>query len=141
MAASLELFTTLYVAVDPPIETGDLPAGFRRVIPIIGGTLHGPGLTGEVLSGGADWNTQLPSGVSHLWARYTVRTDDGVLLGIVNDGYGSWQADGRFLAHTHPRIEAPAGRYEALNTTTLVVTVVATDGAGVHITWYRVVGE
>lgn len=139
MTVSLTLVATLHVAVDPPIETGDLPAGFRRVIPITGGTVDGPELRGVVLPGGADWNTQLPSGVSHLWARYSIRTDDGVILGVVNEGHGSW-TDGRFLAHTHPRLEAPAGRYEAWNTTTMVGTVVATGFTGVDIAWYRVSG-
>lgn len=136
MAPSLQLVARLHVTVDPPHDAGVYPAGHRRVIPITGGTVDGPELRGVVLPGGADWNTRLPSGHSHLWARYTIRTHDGVLLGVVNDGFGSWTG-GRFLAWTHPRLEAPAGPYEAWNTATLLGTVEAAGPDGVDIAWYR----
>jgi Protein of unknown function (DUF3237) len=135
----LELVATLHVTVDPPLEAGPLPAGERRVIPITGGTVDGPQLRGVVLPGGADWNTRLPSGHSHVWARYTIRTHDGVLLGVINDGHGAW-SDGRFLAYTHPRLEAPAGPYAVWNTVTMLGTVEATGPGAVDIRWYRPTG-
>lgn len=46
---------TAEVALGPVVEVGRTPTGFRRVIPIVGGTVSG-GLEGQVLPGGADWN-------------------------------------------------------------------------------------
>jgi len=54
----------LHVLVDPPVEVGEISLGFRRVIPITGGTWTAVGpdggeLSGEVVPGGADWNTEV----------------------------------------------------------------------------------
>ena len=76
----------LWVEVGLAQELGEVGGGRRRVIPITGGRLVGPGLTGEVLAGGADWQTIRPDGVTLLQARYTVRMDDGATVGIVNTG-------------------------------------------------------
>jgi hypothetical protein len=52
---------TAEVALGPVVEVGRTPTGFRRVIPIVGGTVSG-GLEGEVLPGGADQNVLRPDG-------------------------------------------------------------------------------
>ena len=67
-------------------DLGEFRGGRRRVIPILGGELRGSGLEGQVLPGGADWQTMQPDGVTHLTARYTVKMSDGAILGIVNSG-------------------------------------------------------
>ncbi len=66
-------------------ELGDIGGGRRRVIPITGGTVTGA-ITGEVLPGGADWQTVRPDGVTLLTARYTVRLADGATVGVINSG-------------------------------------------------------
>ena len=76
----------LRVKVAPAQELGEVGGGRRRVIPIVGGDLTGPGLHGEVLPGGADWPTLRADGVTLLQARYTVRMDDVQVVGIVNTG-------------------------------------------------------
>ncbi|MFT4251514.1 MAG: DUF3237 domain-containing protein, partial [Caulobacter sp.] len=76
----------LLVEVGPAQELGEVGGGRRRVIPITGGRLEGPGLSGRVLAGGADWQTIRPDGVTLLQARYTVRMSDGTTVGIVNTG-------------------------------------------------------
>jgi hypothetical protein len=76
----------LSVEVAPPQELGEVGGGRRRVIPITGGRLVGPGLSGEVLPGGADWQTIRPDGVTLLQARYTIRMADGATIGIINTG-------------------------------------------------------
>ena len=79
-----ELVFTLEVEVGEVLEVGRTSTGFRRVIPILGGTVSG-GLQGEVLPGGADWNTTRPDGTVHLWARYEFRTADGAVVSVVNE--------------------------------------------------------
>jgi hypothetical protein len=74
------------IKVGPAQELGDFGGGRRRVIPILGGVITGPALTGEVLSGGADWQTLRPDGLTILKASYTLRAKDGATIGIVNTG-------------------------------------------------------
>ena len=74
------------VAVAAPILVGTGPTGERRVIPILGGTVAGPRLTGEVLPGGADFQLIRPDGVAEIEARYVLRLSDGVLVYVVNKG-------------------------------------------------------
>lgn len=84
MALRDELVFTLDVVVGEAVEVGRTSTGFRRVIPILGGTVSGR-LSGEVLPGGADWNTVRPDGTVHLWARYEFRTVDGTVVSVVNE--------------------------------------------------------
>jgi hypothetical protein len=81
---SLELFARLTVQVAPPIEIGDTPGGRRRVIPIIGGTVSGPRISGRVLAAGADYQQVRPEGVAELDARYVLALDDGTQVYVVN---------------------------------------------------------
>ncbi|WP_454762310.1 DUF3237 domain-containing protein [Caulobacter segnis] len=83
----------LTVEVGPAQELGEVGGGRRRVIPITGGSLIGPGLVGEILPGGADWQTIRPDGVTLLQARYTVRMRDGATIGIINTGVRRADAD------------------------------------------------
>ena len=56
------------------------------MIPIVGGQVSGPRLTGEVVPGGADWQLVRTDGTIDLVARYTVRAADGTLISVVNRG-------------------------------------------------------
>jgi Protein of unknown function (DUF3237) len=42
------------ITVGDGLNVGDTPVGFRRVVPITGGRVSGPLMTGRVLPGGAD---------------------------------------------------------------------------------------
>ncbi|MGH3321614.1 MAG: DUF3237 domain-containing protein [Streptosporangiaceae bacterium] len=79
MTLAVEHAFTLDVDIAAPIEVGAVPTGFRRVIPITGGRVHGPKLNGTVLAGGTDWNLIRTDGAIHVWARYEIRTDEGRL--------------------------------------------------------------
>ena len=77
---------TLRVQVGPPLEVGEIPAGRRRIVPILGGTFEGPSLRGTVLAGGADWQIVQADGVARLDTRYALQTDTGKLIYIQNAG-------------------------------------------------------
>jgi hypothetical protein len=72
--------------VGPPLSIGAGPAGERRVVPILGGRVAGPRLSGEVMAGGADYQLIRADGVTEIEARYTLRLDDGTLVYVVNRG-------------------------------------------------------
>jgi hypothetical protein len=68
---------------------GDISYGERRIIPITGGSFVGPRLSGRVLPGGADWQVIRRDGITELEARYTLETDDGALIYVLNKGIRS----------------------------------------------------
>lgn len=74
------------VKVDKPVVVGESSHGMRRIIPILGGPVQGPLLKGQVIAGGADWQYVRPDGAWELQARYTLQTDDGVLIMVDNRG-------------------------------------------------------
>ncbi len=82
----LDYVTRVTVHVDTPLLLGHTPLGERRIINITGGHFAGPKLTGEVLSGGADWQLVRPDGAALLEAHYTLRTHDGALIYVHNRG-------------------------------------------------------
>ena len=116
---AMDLVARLEVLISEPIDAGVTPAGHRRVIPITGGTVTGPRITGEVLGIGADWSVVRGDGVAAVTAKYLIRTDDGVVLTVTNTG--AFTAQGIV---TTPRIEAPEGPYSWLNDAVLVGTLV-----------------
>lgn len=99
--ATTPLFTA-EVLLGPVVEVGPTPTGFRRVIPIVGGSVAGT-LAGEVLPGGADWNVVRPDGSTELWARYELRLTDGTVVSVTNTAMLAPGADVPFL--THPVFE------------------------------------
>lgn len=129
---------TLRVEIAPPLVIGEVGPGFRRVIPITGGTFEGPQLRGEVLPGGADWNLTRPDGVAEVWARYTLRADDGTLIGIVNAGLVVPQPDGSRLARTVPQFEVSGEQHGWLRRGVFVGTLAAAEGSAVQLQFFRV---
>lgn len=130
---------SLRVEIAPALEIGEIGPGFRRVIPIAGGSFAGPHLRGAVLPGGADWNLTRPDGVVEVWARYTLRADDGTLIGVTNTGLLVLQAEGGFAAHTTPRFEVAGERYAWLRRGLFVGTLVPGErGGAVQLGFYRV---
>lgn len=83
-APSLEPVVHLVVQVGPPQEVGPVGGGRRRVIPIVGGELRGPLLTGRVLPGGADFQLVRPDHVAELDARYVLELSDGTPVYVTN---------------------------------------------------------
>ncbi len=85
-APKLEFFCELQVKLSPALSVGETAHGTRRIIPIIGGTVEGPGIKGEILNGGADWQVVRKDGVAELEAHYQFKTDDGSIVYVKNIG-------------------------------------------------------
>jgi predicted dehydrogenase len=64
----------------PPVVIGEGPYGHRMFYEVRSGTLRGPRLRGEVLSGGGDWALIGSDGFTRLDVRGQCRTDDGAVL-------------------------------------------------------------
>ena len=80
----LKFFADLSVQVDKPQEVGATVHGQRRVIPILGGEVHGNGWTARVLRGGADFQMIVNQSLAELDARYVLETDAGDLIFVQN---------------------------------------------------------
>lgn len=83
---ALRYLTRLTVQVGEPIDLGILPTGRRRIVPIVGGTAAGPGLSGTVRAAGADTQTLRAPDVMDLDAHYLVDTDEGAVIEVRNRG-------------------------------------------------------
>jgi hypothetical protein len=77
-------FADLSVTVGAPQEVGSTAQGFRRVIPITGGSASGVGWTAQVLAGGADFQLVVSDRLALLDARYCLQTDGGDLIYVQN---------------------------------------------------------
>lgn len=72
------------VNIGDMLNFGKSKYGERRIIPITGGTFKGPDIEGEVVPGGADWQLTRPDGDVELYARYTLKTNDGAMIQVQN---------------------------------------------------------
>ena len=132
---SLQLLYTSSVEVGPPLVVGSTPYGERRIIPIKGGAFEGPRLSEKILPGGADWQVIRTDGAAELEARYTLETDDGALIYVLNQGIrsGSKEVMGRlargekvhpskYYFRTRPVFETGAPKYQWLHRIVTVAT-------------------
>ena len=55
-------------------------------MPLGGGSVRGPELNGELVSGGVDWQVQRGDGTLEISAHYVIRTDDGALVEVRSEG-------------------------------------------------------
>jgi hypothetical protein len=131
-----ELLYECDATLSPAVEMGKTVEGQRRIIPITGGSVRGPRIRGELLSGGYDWNLSRNDGAGSVEAAYYLKTDDDVLIRIVNVGVSSGappsidEASGEmFFMFTHPSFEAPAGKYDWINRAMFVGTLGARKNA------------
>lgn len=131
------------VTLGEAIPLGETPMGHRNIIPITGGTFEGPGISGTVIAGGWDWQLIRSDGCTQIEADYMLRTDDGVVINVINRGtICPPDEEGQISpVRTHPVFEAPIGDYDWLNRTTFIGTLELAppaDGPAVKIKFYRV---
>lgn len=144
-APRLEFAFEELVTLSPAIVPGKTPYGSRNMIPITGGTFEGPGIKGTIVPGGWDWQLVRADGCVDVHADYMLKTDDGVVINVINDGALCRGAAGQPLkpARTSPRFEAPLGKYEWLNQTAFVGTLDVAQGPkgepAVRIRFYKAV--
>jgi hypothetical protein len=82
----LAFIADIRVEVGSPITIGETGSGLRRVVPILGGRVEGPRLSGRVVPGGADFQILRADGVMELEAKYVLETSDGAFIYVVNRG-------------------------------------------------------
>jgi hypothetical protein len=140
-APELEFVFEEIVTLGEAIPVGDTARGSRLIIPITGGTFEGPNIKGEILPMGWDWQLRRPDGCTEVEADYFIRTDDGVVINVVNTGVICPPTpDGPRPVRTHPVFEAPLGKYEWLAQVGFVGTLESAPpeaGPAVRIRFYR----
>jgi hypothetical protein len=149
-APGLRHLADLDVELAAPIELGDGPRGRRRIIPIIGGTVTGERLSGEILNLGADWQIVFSDGTAELDTRYAMRAHDGASIDIRNFGYRHGPKDvldalvrgeavdpSLYYMRTQPRFETGDARYAWLNRIVCIGSG-ARLANGVRITFFEV---
>lgn len=130
---SLEFAVEIRATIADTLEIGDVGGIRRRAVPITGGSFSGPGLSGHILPGGADWQLIHSDGLSLIDARYVLETEDRVRIEVRNQGvrHGPVDLMSRIAAGAHvqpdeyyfrttPQFFAPRGSYEWLNRSVFV---------------------
>lgn len=74
------------LAVQPLQVVGPTPGSVRRIGVIAGGVFEGEQISGEVLDGGADWQTVRSDGALTLDVRLVLRTNDQAMIAMVYRG-------------------------------------------------------
>ena len=101
----MTLFTEFRVLVGTPLTLGNDGFGEARIVPILGGTVDGPGLSGTILTGGADEQRISADGLTRIHARYVIKATDGALI----------RADSQGLRHASPNVMAALMRGESVD--------------------------
>jgi hypothetical protein len=121
------------------VDVGITPTGRRRVIPVVGGTVHGA-LEGRVLPGGADWNLERSDGSTELCARYELGLVGGAVVSVTNTAVH--EAAPRMPILTTPRFEVGDGGPVWLRTGVFVgLLQLRAGGRSVRIDVHRVTVE
>lgn len=131
------------VTLGQAVPLGETPLGRRNIIPITGGTFEGPGIKGTIIPGGWDWQLTRADGCTEIEADYMIRTDDDVVINVINVGVLCPPREGQpSPVRTQPRFEAPVGKYDWLNRSAFIGTLeMAEEAAGpaVKIRFYKAV--
>jgi hypothetical protein len=134
--------------IGAPLSGGRTARGERLHIPILGGRVEGPRLSGRIVPGGSDWPLIRPDGHSEIAATYTVMADDGTPILVRNAGLrvsepdvlarlrsGETVSASEYYFRGCPSFEAPDGPHAWLNTRLFVASLAPRRG-GVTIDVY-----
>lgn len=135
MTIKFEHAMDIQVNVGKPLEVGRTSQGMRRIIPITGGTFEGLRLKGIVLPGGADWQVIDANYHTQLEARYSLQTNDGIVIAVINRGVrrgpkevmhrliqGEEVSPAEYYFRTTPFFEVESEKYDWLNHYLFVAT-------------------
>lgn len=134
---TLEFVFEETVHLGPAVTPADTARGGRAIIPILGGHFEGPGIKGEIVPGGWDWQLVRADGCREVKADYFLKTDDGVIINVLNTGV---ICPGQPV-RTQPIFEAPRGKYEWLSQNSFLGTLERAEGStvpAIRIRFYRV---
>ena len=140
-ALATELAFEALVDIGPPAAIGETALGRRRMIPITGGTFKGPRIEGEVVPGGADWQTVRADGVTVVEAIYALKASDGAVIAVHNLGIVAPIEGGPPYVRTTPTFDAPQGPHDWLNRNVFVGTIAVAnpERTRVRISVFRVI--
>jgi hypothetical protein len=126
-APRLEFTLELRVSIGQVFELGWGSFGLRRTVPITGGSFRGPGISGRVLPGGADWQHVDRDGLTLVESHFVIETTDAVRIEVTNPGIrngaqdvldriaaGEPVAPNQYYFRTAPRFHPPDGKYDWL---------------------------
>ncbi len=118
----------LKLFLDAEIVLGEVQdVGARRIVRVMGGRFWSKDLNGTILEGGGDWQQIRPDGVVEIDTRYTLKTEDGALIYLTNQGL----RDGGYM-RTFSRFESNDERYTWLNKRLFVSDGAKVDGVVKH---------
>lgn len=145
-APTLEFVFEEIVTLGEAVAPGDTARGGRLIIPITGGTFEGPGngegIRGTIVPGGWDWQLRRADGCTDVEADYFLKTDDGVVINVINKGAICPGEGGAMRpVRTHPVFEPPLGKYQWLGQSAFIGTLEMAPpehGPAVKIRFYRV---
>lgn len=135
------------VTLDADMKPWKTGMGERNIMTITGGTFEGPGngagIKGTIISGGWDWQLTRADGCTVINANYMLKTDDGAIINIVNQGPVCPPETGKPFApmRTVPVFEPPLGKYQWLAQSSFISTIdpiASASGPAVRIRFYRV---
>lgn len=105
---------------------GPAPLGERRYVALLGGTVEGPGLRGEIVGGGVDWQIARADHALEIDAHYVIRTPDGAQVEVRSQG----------LRHGPPEVLAQLARGESVPRDAYVFRTIMRFTTG-HPDWLR----
>jgi hypothetical protein len=120
----------LHLQLSKPTDVGQTsPAGLRRVVTVLGGTLEGTGSTaslkGKILPG-ADYQIIRPDGFTEIDAHYVVQMESGDLIYVTNRG----------MRHGPPELIAKLNAGESVDQSKIYFrTIITIETAAKTLDW------
>jgi len=129
-APKLDPAFDLHLQLSKPTDVGQTgPAGLRRVVTVLGGSLEGTSssapLKGKILPG-ADYQIIRPDGFTEIDAHYVVQMESGDLIYVTNRG----------MRHGPPELIAKLNAGEAIDQSKIYFrTIIAVETAAKTLEW------